>query len=142
MLDFYPALVAEFGAPFNVSSYGFLGHGIGGVAAITAMEMAGRNGSLTVVGGVDLDGLGDLENPDKRVFYLWDEDLGKAGQRVENGMFYVVPGSGYMDFLDMTIWKGIGGDLELEDVGSINGATMANLTRTFVEDFFYDQVFV
>lgn len=142
VLDSYPTLVAEFGAPFNVSSYGFLGHGIGGVAAIQAMEKASANASISVVGAVDIDGLGNLENLDKRVFYLWDEELGRAGQRVENGNFYVVPGSGYMDFSDMTTWKGIGADIELEDVGSINGMAMANLTRTFVEGFFYDQIFV
>lgn len=140
-LDFYPALVAESGAPFNASAYGFLGAGIGGVVAIEAMERAGKNRGLSVVGAVDMDGLGNLENPDRRVFYLWDEELGRAGQRVENGEFYIAPDSGYLDFSDMAVWKHIGGNKRLEDVGDINTEAIVKITRMYVEGFFHSQTY-
>ncbi|KAL1615914.1 hypothetical protein SLS54_008748 [Diplodia seriata] len=55
---FFPALVARYGAPFNVTHYGVFGHSVGGAAAAGVMGAAaeGTEKALFGAGGANLDG--------------------------------------------------------------------------------------
>ena len=160
-IDFFPGLVAEFGASFNTTNYGIFGNGLGAAAAIGALLQHQANCSVTynatISAGGNLDGallgapasgntssnaspapvllMGGLDN-EEEVRNVTRDQTWRRSEDAQSGFVYelLIDGAQYLDFSDWTLLKELGG--RTPHVGSINRTKMISLVKRNVEAFF------
>jgi hypothetical protein len=147
-LRYFPTLVRELNAPFNVDRYGLLGRSLGGAAALgTILD---EQNEFNLIAGLNLDGslwgqlagnssavdlhkpvllLGELLNntPTWRTFPPW-----------QTGYYYrkiLINGTLHHDFSDDTFWKTVEPGVD-HTVGPIDGLRQTEIMNTFVGAFF------
>jgi Chlorophyllase enzyme len=144
-LDFYPAVVESFSAPFNFSAYAVLGHGLGGTAAVNILcdPAITSNSSFRMLAAVDLDGAAMDASETIPVLFLHSDEEGGPTVAWGNGKGrdVVIEGARHNDFSDVAVWKRYSerwrtqGSDEVEKVGSVWGDEMVELTRSKVVAF-------
>lgn len=148
LLQLYPGLVDDFGAPFNTSSYLHFGFSMGGSLG---SDIVGRHGA--VLAGVNYDGmfidsyLNDTTVDVRKPFLMFRDDQGREAtdptwdwfQGNQTGWWrhLKVLESHHLDFSDVGLWFEL---LGMNDTGPLTGTIeplrMRQVMNAFTLDFF------
>jgi hypothetical protein len=150
LLEFYPKLVEEFGAPFNTSTYIHYGFSLGGSLGSYIVSTYD-----SVLGGVNYDGsfidfLVDEAEDVKKPFLLfrdgqvgpYDDETWPEFEGNQTGWweYLQVKHSHHLNFSDMGFWFELLGlknsDVKQPLVGKITGTRMLEIQTAFTTAFF------
>ena len=150
LLKFYPKLVQEFGAPFNISTYIHFGFSFGG--SLGTYIVSAHD---SVLGGINYDGalldfyIGNPQDLKKPFLLFRDGQVGPnddptwtwfEGNQTGWWEYLQVEHSRHVDFSDVSLWFELLGlknsDVKKPLIGTVGGSRMLEIQTAFTTAFF------